>query len=80
MAVLRAGLKQVTIYIPDQMYEALRHKAFAERTSTNKLVTAAIEALLRESPPPRIVRLGVPGSTRRRSGAAQRPVKRPRNP
>ena len=66
MAVLRAGLKQVTIYIPDEVYEALRGKAFVERTSINKLVTTAVETLLRDSPPPRMAHLTVPRSGRKR--------------
>jgi len=55
MAVLRVGLKQVTIYVREDVYEALRGKAFVERTSMNQLIGTAIVAFLRRSPPPRLI-------------------------
>ena len=54
MALPRTGVKQVTIYLPEAVYEDLRTKAFLERTSINKLVLGAIGDLLRKSPPGRI--------------------------
>ena len=33
MARLRSGVKQITIYVPEIVYEDLRTKAFLERTS-----------------------------------------------
>jgi len=37
-------MKRIPIYLPEELYEALRLEAFQARTSINKLVVAAILA------------------------------------
>jgi predicted HicB family RNase H-like nuclease len=54
MSPTRTGFKQVTIYCPDDLHEAIRTKAFFERTSINKLVLAAVEESLKKSPAPKL--------------------------
>jgi hypothetical protein len=74
MVVLRPGLKQMTIYIPDEVYEALRAKAYVEHTSLNRLVTTAIDSFLRTSPAPRIIAQPPGGQRARRSARKKRPA------